>query len=99
MLRLVEKGSKGWRQKRERKLRELAPRFCVHGYKPVMERLVNRVRLFSSCHEYDCMQAPILLELRSYRLERSLIEEAWQRLRRRPVKQLCNSQNREGRRR
>lgn len=42
--RLVEKGIKGWRQKRERKLRELAPKFCSHGYKPVMERLVNRVR-------------------------------------------------------
>ena len=44
MPRLVEKGSKGWRLKRERKLRELAPKFCAHGYKPVMERLVNRVR-------------------------------------------------------
>ncbi len=44
MVRLVEKGGNGWRQKRERKLRELAPKFCAHGYKPVMERLVNRVR-------------------------------------------------------
>ena len=41
--RLVEKGSKGWRQKRERKPRELGPNFCAHSYKPVMERLVNRV--------------------------------------------------------
>ena len=45
--RLVEKGGKGWRQKRERKLRELAPKFCAHGYKPVMERLVNRVTIHS----------------------------------------------------
>ena len=56
LIRLVEKGSKGWRLKRERKLRELAPKFCAHGYKPVMERLVNRVSLLSPCSQEKCMR-------------------------------------------
>lgn len=58
MSRLVEKGSKGWRQKREKKLRELAPKFCAHGYKPIMERLVNRVRVPLSQSRGDAHTRP-----------------------------------------
>ena len=43
--RLIEKDSKGWRKKRERKLKELAPMFAVRGYKAAFDKLVDRVRL------------------------------------------------------
>ena len=48
--RLIEKDSKGWRKKRERKLKELAPNFAVRGYKAAFDKLVNRVRLPFAMH-------------------------------------------------
>ena len=48
--RLIEKDSKGWRKKRERKLKELAPNFAARGYKAAFDKLVNRVRLRFALH-------------------------------------------------
>ena len=43
LLRLTEKGSKGWMRRREGKLKVLAPKFCARGYKAAREKLVSRV--------------------------------------------------------
>ena len=43
LLRLIEKGSKGWIRRREGKLKVLAPKFCARGYKAAREKLVSRV--------------------------------------------------------
>ena len=43
LLRLIEKGGKGWVRRREGKLKALAPRFCARGYKAACEKLVSRV--------------------------------------------------------
>ena len=43
LLRLIEKGSKGWIRRREGKLKVLASKFCARGYKAAREKLVSRV--------------------------------------------------------
>jgi len=45
--RLIEKDRKGWKQKREMKLKELARNFCAHGYTAAKDKIVSRVSLIS----------------------------------------------------
>ena len=41
LIRLIEKGSRRWRERRARRLAELAPGFCARGFKAAAERLVG----------------------------------------------------------
>lgn len=41
LLRAIEKGSRGWRERRARKLTQLAPSFAARGAKAAAERLAG----------------------------------------------------------
>ena len=42
MCRVIEKGTKNWKEKRERQLAKLAPNFVAHGHKKAGDKLVSQ---------------------------------------------------------